>query len=163
MTVDESKIRVNTFLQQTLNAIAAKNEEAGNAFASILESEINVKQKETSTETSIAETLTSSSQDEALEAFKEALRTKGALQFYQDYNFEKIEKMIEEKKAELMDKLGLSEDAQTPLVGEERANALASLDEMLDAYRKQLQEKMQAEDELKQQTSTLTTFLQDLA
>ncbi|MBP9565729.1 MAG: hypothetical protein KBE02_00415 [Sulfurospirillum sp.] len=162
MTVNESKIRVNTFLQQTLNAIASKNEEAGSAFASILESEINVKQKSSSNETPI-ETLASSSQDEALEAFKEALRTKGALQFYQDYNFEKIEKMIEEKKAELMDKLGLSEDAQTPLVGEERANALASLDEMLDAYRKQLQEKMQAEDELKQQTSTLTTFLKDLA
>jgi hypothetical protein len=162
MTVNESKIRVNTFLQQTLNAIASKNEEAGSAFASILESEINVKQKSSSNETPI-ETLASSSQDEALVAFKEALRTKGALQFYQDYNFEKIEKMIEEKKAELMDKLGLSEDAQTPLVGEERANALASLDEMLDAYRKQLQEKMQAEDELKQQTSTLTTFLKDLA
>ena len=162
MSFDESKIRVNTFLQQTLNAIASKNEEAGSAFASILESEINVKQKSSSNETPI-ETLASSSQDEALEAFKEALRTKGALQFYQDYNFEKIEKMIEEKKAELMDKLGLSEDAQTPLVGEERANALASLDEMLDAYRKQLQEKMQAEDELKQQTSTLTTFLKDLA
>ena len=162
MTVNESKIRVNTFLQQTLNAIASKNEEAGSAFASILESEINVKQKSSSNETPI-ETLASSSQDEALEAFNEALRTKGALKFYQDYNFEKIEKIIEEKKAELMDKLGLSEDAQTPLVGEERANALASLDEMLDAYRKQLQEKMQAEDELKQQTSTLTTFLKDLA
>ena len=162
MSFDESKIRVNTFLQQTLNAIASKNKEAGSAFASILESEINVKQKSSSNETPI-ETLASSSQDEALEAFKEALRPKGALQFYQDYNFEKIEKMIEEKKAELMDKLGLSEDAQTPLVGEERANALASLDEMLDAYRKQLQEKMQAEDELKQQTSTLTTFLKDLA
>ena len=162
MSLDESKIRVNTFLQQTLNAIATKNKEAKNAFASILESEISIKQKETSTKTPI-ETLTSSSQDEALESFKEALRTKGALQFYQDYNFEKIEKMIEEKKAELMDKLGLSEDAQPPLVGEERAHALASLDEMLDAYRKQLQEKMQAEDKLKQQTSTLTTFLQDLA
>ena len=162
MTVNESKIRVNTFLQQTLNAIASKNEEAGSAFASILESEINVKQKSSSNETPI-ETLASSSQDEALEAFKEALRTKGALQFYQDYNFEKIEKMIEEKKAELMDKLGLGENAQPPLVGDERASALASLDEMLDAYRKQLQEKMQAEDELKQQTSTLTTFLKDLA
>ncbi|MBN1838415.1 MAG: hypothetical protein JW802_00055 [Campylobacterales bacterium] len=161
MTVDESKIRVNTFLQQTLNAIASKNEEVGSTFASILESEIDVKQKSASNET--PETLASSSQDEALEAFKEALRTKGALQFYQDYNFEKIEKMIEEKKAELMDKLGLGEDAQPPLVGEERVNALASLEEMLDAYRKQLQEKMQAEDELKQQTSTLTTFLQDLA
>lgn len=162
MTVNESKIRVNTFLQQTLNAIASKNEEAGSAFASILESEINVKQKSSSNETPI-ETLASSSQDEALEAFKEALRTKGALQFYQDYNFEKIEKMIEEKKAELMDKLGLGENAQPPLVGDERASALASLEDMLDAYRKQLQEKMQAEDELKQQTSTLSTFLQDLA
>ncbi len=136
MTVNESKIRVNTFLQQTLNAIASKNEDAGSAFASILESEINVKQKSSSNETPI-ETLASSSQDEALVAFKEALRTKGALQFYQDYNFEKIEKMIEEKKAELMDKLGLGENAQPPLVGDERASALASLEDMLDAYRKQ--------------------------
>ncbi|AFL67863.1 hypothetical protein [Sulfurospirillum barnesii] len=162
MTVDESKIRVNTFLQETLNTIATKNKEVGSAFSSILESEITIKQKSSSNDTPIEE-LASSSQDEAIEAFKEALRTKGALQFYQDYNFEKIEKMIEEKKAELMDKLGLGENTQPPLVGEERANALALLEDMLDAYRKQLQEKMQAEDELKQQTSTLTTFLKDLA
>ncbi|NCD12590.1 MAG: hypothetical protein EOL93_08550 [Epsilonproteobacteria bacterium] len=161
MSLDESKIRVNTFLQQSFDAIATKNKEASNAFASILDEAIIIKQS-SSPNSQTSETL-ASSQDEAVEAFKEALRTKGALQFYQDYNFEKIEKMIEEKKAELMDKLGLGEDAQPPLVGEERTNALASLDEMLDAYRKQLQEKMQAEDELKQQTSTLTTFLKDLA
>ena len=71
--------------------------------------------------------------------------------------------MIEEKKAELEDKLGLSADSQPALVGEEREAALANLNDMLDAFRKQLQEKMQAEDKLDQQNTMLSTFLQDLA
>jgi pyruvate/2-oxoacid:ferredoxin oxidoreductase beta subunit len=160
MTIDESKIKINQSLLSTL-AKMAQDSNGDNSFATLLANQFNVGTKvETATES--ASTLPSES-DDAVEAFKEALSSKGALQFYQDYNNEKIEKMIEEKKAELEDKLGLSADSQPPLVGKERESALASLDDMLDAFRKQLQEKMQAEDQLKQQNTMLSTFLQNLA
>ena len=71
--------------------------------------------------------------------------------------------MIEEKKAELMDKLGLSSDSQPALTGTDRETALANLNDMLDAFKKQLQEKMKAEDQLQQQANSLSTFLQKLS
>ena len=98
-----------------------------------------------------------------VEEFKNTLGTKGALTFFQDYNNEKIEKMIEEKKAELMDKLGLGESAQPPLTGNARTEALATLDQMLSDFRKQLMDKLNAENKLDQQNSTLSTFLQKMS
>ena len=98
-----------------------------------------------------------------MEEFKNTLGTKGALTFFQDYNNEKIEKMIEEKKAELMDKLGLGESAQPPLTGNARTEALATLDQMLSDFRKQLMDKLNAENKLDQQNSTLSTFLQKMS
>lgn len=156
MTIDESKLNINQSLLNTLTKASIKSSDAASSFAAILESQIG------SSSTSAAATTTSSESNAAVEAFKEALSSKGALEFYQDYNFEKIEKLLEEKKAELEDKLGLSADAQSPLTGEARETALSSLSDMLDAYKKQLQEKMQAEDKLEQQASTLSTFLQEL-
>lgn len=104
-----------------------------------------------------------SESDAMVEEFKNALGTKGALTFFQDYNNEKIEKMIEEKKAELMDKLGLGESTQPPLTGNERTEALASLDQMLSDFRKQLMDKLNADNKLDQQNSMLNTFLQKMA
>lgn len=159
MTIDESKTKINQSLLNTLSKVTTKSSDIEDSFAALLANQFHVSTKVDPTAESTASTTES---DAAIEAFKEDLFSKGALQFYQDYNFEKIEKMIEEKKAELEDKLGLSADSQPPLVGEEREAALANLNDMLDAFRKQLQEKMEAEDKLEQQNTMLSTFLQEL-
>ncbi|KFL33313.1 MULTISPECIES: hypothetical protein [unclassified Sulfurospirillum] len=160
MTIEESKNSVNQSLLSTLAKVTTKNTTTEDSFASILASQLNG--SSSSSDESTASTAATES-NAAVEAFKEALTSKGALQFYQEYNQEKIEQLMEEKKAELEDKLGLSADSVPPLSGEDRENTLSMLDMMLDAYRKQLQEKMQAEDELEQETTMLNTFLQDLA
>lgn len=151
-------INQNTVDTALLNAQAQiKSADTTNAFANILKGAIIESSKENTT------TASPSKNSDALESFKEALKSKGALQFYQDYNQEKIDKMIEEKKAELMDKLGLSSDSQPALTGTDRETALANLNDMLDAFKKQLQEKMKAEDQLQQQANSLSTFLQKLS
>ena len=71
--------------------------------------------------------------------------------------------LSKEKKAELMDKLGLGESAQPPLTGNARTEALATLDQMLSDFRKQLMDKLNAENKLDQQNSTLSTFLQKMS
>ena len=160
MTIEESKNSVNQSFLSTLTKVTTKDSLSEDSFASILASQLDG-----STSSSDESTISAASSESnaEVEAFKEALTSKGALQFYQDYNQEKIEKLMEEKKAELEDTLGLSEDSVPALSGEDRENALSMLDTTLDAYRKQLQEKMQAEDELEQDNTMLNTFLQDLA
>ena len=83
----------------------------------------------------------------------------GALGFYQSYNLEKIEAMMEKKKAELMESLGLSESTQPPLSAQERKTALETLDDLLADYRKELLEKMQAEDKLEKNNAVLSSIL----
>jgi len=156
MTIDENK--VNLSLQTALTKASTSSDDTS-SFAGILERQIGKKVDPSAS----SSTSSTSESDAELEAFKAELKEKGALQFYQDYNFEKIDKLIEKKKAELEDKLGLSADSQPALTGEDRTSALSSLDDMLDAYRKQLQDKMQAEDQIDQKNSTLKTFLQELA
>ena len=154
MTINQNT--VNTAL---LNSqIQIKSADTTNTFANLLQGAIVESSKSNTTTTA-----SSSKNSDALESFKESLKSKGALQFYQDYNQEKIDKMIEEKKAELMDKLGLSSDSQPALTGTDRETALANLNDMLDAFKKQLQEKMKAEDQLQQQANSLSTFLQKLS
>ena len=153
MTINQNT--VNTAL---LNSqIQIKSADTTNTFANLLQGAIVESSKSNTT------TASSTKNSDALESFKEDLKSKGALQFYQDYNQEKIDKMIEEKKAELMDKLGLSSDSQPALTGSDRETALANLNDMLDAFKKQLQEKMKAEDQLQQQANSLSTFLQKLS
>jgi hypothetical protein len=159
MTIDDSKNKINQSLLSTLSKVTTSSD-ASSSFASILESQLGT--KVTASSSSSTSTTTSES-DAAVEAFKEALTSKGALQFYQDYNFDKIEKLIEEKQAELEDKLGLSADSQPALTGDDRTSALSTLDDMMDAFRKQLQDKMEAEDQLDQQNTTLKAFLEELA
>lgn len=160
MTIEESKNSVNQSLLSTLTKVTTKDTVTENSFASILASQLNGSSSSSDESTTSS---TTSESNAAVEAFKEALTSKGALQFYQDYNQEKIEKLLEEKQAELEDTLGLSEDSVPALSGEDRENALSMMDTMLDSYRKQLQEKMQAEDKLDQENTMLNTFLQDLA
>lgn len=97
--------------------------------------------------------------DAAVEEFKQKLTSMGALGFYQSYNLEKIEAMMEKKKAELMESLGLSESTQPPLSAQERKSALETLDDLLADYRKELLEKMQAEDKLEKNNAVLTAIL----
>ena len=97
--------------------------------------------------------------DAAVEEFKRELTSMGALGFLQSYNMEKIEALMEKKKAELMESLGLSENTQPPLSTQERKTALETLDDLLADYRKELLEKMQAEDKLEKNNDVLTAIL----
>ena len=98
-----------------------------------------------------------------VEEFKNTLGKKGALTFLQDYNADKIQKILDEKKAELMDKLGLSDSAQPSLTGDARSEALSTLDQMMSDFQKQLMEKLNADDKLSQQNTMLSTFLQKMS
>jgi len=161
MTIKDTENKIGQLFSNTLNITKKENasdlvsffaEEFHRQLASISNTNPN---KPATTETSESDTM--------VEEFKNTLGTKGALTFFQDYNNEKIEKMIEEKKAELMDKLGLGESAQPPLTGNARTEALATLDQMLSDFRKQLMDKLNAENKLDQQNSTLSTFLQKMS
>jgi hypothetical protein len=97
-----------------------------------------------------------------LEDFKRALTSRGALNFLQEQNLEKIEALLEKKKQELSDALGLGDKTQPPLSSEERKTALQTLETMLSDYKKQLQEQMQASDKIKTNNTTLSALLQNL-
>jgi len=161
MTIDDSKKNISQSILSTLTKGTTKSSDTANPFADILEDHLKTKIDLTGNSTTSSTETTE--QDAAIAAFKEALSSKGALQFYQDYNNEKIEKMIEAKKAELTEKLGLGDDAQPPLVGQDRENALASLDQMMSDYRKELMEKLSANNEQSKTNEILSTFLQELS
>ncbi len=86
--------------------------------------------------------------DEEVVAFLEQLTSQGAVSYIQQLNLEKIEKLLEEKREKLKESLGLHENANPPLEGKARENALASLEEMMSAYAKELNERMAAKSEL---------------
>ena len=97
--------------------------------------------------------------DAAIEEFKRELSSMGALGFMQSYNLEKIETLIENKKKELMESLGLGESTQPPLSTEARKSALETLDTLLADYKKELQEKMKAQDALEKNNTLLSSVL----
>ena len=74
-----------------------------------------------------------------VEQFKKDLEELGPLRLAFKLNMEKIE----EKRAELAQLFKLAE-----LSGDEKARTIASIEEMLEAYKKQLLEQMQAAKEL---------------
>jgi len=96
--------------------------------------------------------------DPEIEKFRQDLKSYGALAFYQKLNLEKIEKLIEEKKEELKKSLGLDDTKQPPLEGQDKLDALQTLDEMLSSYTKQLLEQMQARSELEGKDKTTSIF-----
>ena len=69
-----------------------------------------------------------------VEQFKKDLEELGPLRLAFKLNMDKIKEKIEEKRAELS--------------GDEKAKTIASIEEMLEAYKKQLLEQMQAAKEL---------------
>lgn len=164
MTItDDNRMHIGPIFTDTSTSLAPKKEDSGlSAFAEELEKQL-ASANSTNTNPNKPAASETTESDAMVEEFKKTLGTKGALTFFQDYNNEKIEKMIEEKKAELMDKLGLGEGTQPPLAGNERAEALASLDQMLSDFRKQLMDKLNADNKIDQQNSTLNTFLQTIA
>jgi len=163
MTIEKSTNSIYQSLFSTSNTSGSTT--GTSSFADLLQANIDAAKVTTtqSSNDSSSSSSTISASNSDVEAFLSGLKEKGALAFYQDYNAEKIEKLMEEKKEELTEKLGLSDTAEPPLTGTDREEALANLQDSLDAYRKQLQEKMQAEDKLDQQNTMLGTFLQDLA
>lgn len=78
-----------------------------------------------------------------VEQFKKDLEELGPLRLAFKLNMDKIKEKIEEKRAELAQLFKLAE-----LSGNEKARTIASIEEMLEAYKKQLLEQMQAVKEL---------------
>ena len=78
-----------------------------------------------------------------VEQFKKDLEELGPLRLAFKLNMDKIKEKIEEKRAELTELFKLTE-----LSGDEKARTIASIEEMLEAYKKQLLEQMQAVKEL---------------
>ena len=78
-----------------------------------------------------------------VEQFKKDLEELGPLRLAFKLNMDKIKEKIEEKRAELAQLFKLAE-----LSGNEKAKTIASIEEMLEAYKKQLLEQMQAAKEL---------------
>ena len=78
-----------------------------------------------------------------VEQFKKDLEELGPLRLAFKLNIDKIKEKIEEKRAELAQIFKLAE-----LSGDEKARTIASIEEMLEAYKKQLLEQMQAAKEL---------------
>ena len=161
MTIDESKTKISQMFTNAFSTIKKENAEFS-TFADELKQQLAIHSTSTNTNPNLPVQTETSESDAMVEEFKNTLGTKGALTFFQDYNNEKIEKMIEEKKQELMDKLGLGDATQPPLSGNDRADALVSLDQMMSDFRKQLQEKLTADDKINQQNTMLNTFLQKM-
>ena len=78
-----------------------------------------------------------------VEQFKKDLEELGPLRLAFKLNMDKIKEKIEEKRAELAQLFKLAE-----LSGNEKAKTIASIEEMLEAYKKQLLEQTQAAKEL---------------
>jgi len=161
MTINDTENKISQLYGNMLSTLKKEDSSKLTSFAEEFHKQL-AENSSTNTNPNKPAATEASESDAMVEEFKNTLGTKGALTFFQDYNNEKIEKMIEEKKAELEGKLGLSADTQPPLTGEARTEALATLDQMLSDFRKQLMEKLNAENKLDQQNSILNTFLQKM-
>ena len=78
-----------------------------------------------------------------VEQFKKDLEELGPLRLAFKLNMDKIKQKVEEKRAELVQIFEVAK-----LSGDEKARKIASIEEMLEAYKKQLLEQMQAAKEL---------------
>lgn len=94
-----------------------------------------------------------------VEAFKQQLTSMGAPQFFYNFNMEKIEKLLEEKREMLESALGLDEELDEPLAGQERDDALKHLETMLESFGEQLRAQMEAKSILESGKSPLDSFL----
>ena len=78
-----------------------------------------------------------------VEQFKKDLEELGPLRLAFKLNMDKRKEKVEERRAELTKLFEVAE-----LSGDEKARTIASIEEMLEAYKKQLLEQMQAAKEL---------------
>lgn len=97
--------------------------------------------------------------DASVEEFKRQLTSMGASNYMQEQNLKKIEELIEKKKQDLMDSLGLSDKTQPPLTNDAKKTALETLDALLSDYKKQLMEQMQATNKTDTNNATLSSLL----
>ena len=150
-------INTDTILNQTmLNSLSVKTKEASSTteFESELQRQLMDNLKSQNVEKEVQS-------DAAVEEFKWELSSIGALGFLQSFNLEKIEELIEKKKEELMEALGLSDKTQPPLSAQERTTALQTLEDLLADYKKELLEKTQAEAKLEKNNTALSSVLQN--
>lgn len=150
-------INTDTIISQTmLNSLGTKTQETSSTkeFESELQRQLMDNLKSQNVEKEVQT-------DAAVEEFKRELSSMGALGFLQSFNREKMEALIEKKKEELMESLGLSDKTQPPLSTEERKTALQTLEDLLAAYKKELLEKTQAEEKLEKNNTTLSSVLQN--
>lgn len=97
--------------------------------------------------------------DAQVEEFKRELTSIGALAFMQEHNLQKIEELVEKKRAELKESLGLN-NTTTPLSEKELKSTLETLEAMLSDYKKELLEKAQAQEKLDKNNAILSSLLQ---
>ncbi len=148
-------INTDTILNQTLlNSFGTKTKETTAEFESELQRQLMDNLKSQNVEKEVQT-------DAAVEEFKRELSSMGALGFLQSFNLEKIEELIEKKKEELMEALGLSDKTQPPLSAQERTTALQTLEDLLADYKKELLEKTQAEAKLEKNNTALSSVLQN--
>jgi hypothetical protein len=163
MTINDTQNKINTLFGATPSTTKTENSAALSTFEEEFQKQLASNSSTNSNPNKPAATELSES-DAMVEEFKNTLGKKGALTFLQDYNADKIQKILDEKKAELMDKLGLNNDSTQPaLTGDARSEALSTLDQMMSDFKKQLMEKLNADDKLSQQNTMLSTFLQKMS
>jgi len=162
MTINDTQNKINTLFGTTLSTTKSESSTALSPFEEEFQKQLASNSNTNSNPNKPAATEKSES-DAMVEEFKNTLGKKGALTFLQDYNADKIQKILDEKKAELMDKLGLSDSTQPSLTGDTRSEALSTLDQMMSDFQKQLMEKLNADDKLSQQNTMLSTFLQKMS
>lgn len=150
MVVSNSQIFAS---QEIIQRQDTKNKTENEEFASLLE-----KTKDISSNATVSKSVT----DSDVENFLDQLTSMGASAFWINFNLEKIQDKIEQKREELMEKLGLDEENVNEMTSEEKTEALDNLEEMLNSYIKELMEQMEAKKELdsyEKGVSTLSDLL----
>lgn len=136
-----------------------KNETENDKFSSLLE-----KSKDDS---KTGTTITRGVSDADVQSFINDLTSMGASAFWMNFNLDKIQEKIDKKREELADKLGLNKDSKVgdkELTSEQKKEALAELEKLLDEYVKKLMKEMEAKKELEnnQKSSPLANFFAQL-
>ena len=146
-------INTDALMSQILSSTISETKEVSSTtnFEAELQRQLidNIKTQEDPTQTK---------NDAAVEDFKRELSSKGASQYLQELNAKKIEAMVEKKKQELTESLGLGDTTQPPLTGEAQVTALNTLETLLSDYKKQLLEQMQLSNSNTETRSTPTTL-----
>ncbi len=100
--------------------------------------------------------------DKDVDTFIDNLTNMGASAFWLKFNYEKIQDKINEKRDELMEKLGLDEeDLKNRSTSKDIAklDAIEELEKLLEEYIKELNAKAQKDKELKNPNSQLNILL----